>query len=153
MRPPERIPIFLNLVDWNKLLFNFKIFKYQDDIDKTCFKIYKNLDLIKQYWADNPDLRISQVLVNTNIIRNVPGNWYYREDKTWLDEQGIAPSEHYYWISRVDKEGNMLKKPKFSLVKDLEKNHLENIINDYNQGKYLIDGKTLNLIADLLKTY
>jgi len=46
--------------------------------DKT--RIRRILRSIEMYWDKNPDLRLTQVLVNLGLIPNFPGFWYYLED-------------------------------------------------------------------------
>ena len=43
-------------------------------------RIKRILELIERYWDKNPDMRLTQVLVNNHIIPNFPGHWYYLED-------------------------------------------------------------------------
>ena len=151
MRAIERIPIFLKYIDWNKLLFDFKIFKYQDDIDKIYFRIKRMEDVIEQTWLDNPDWRITQVLVNLKLIPNKPGNWYYKEDESWLKLQRVDPREYMMWKTRFDDKGKLLPKPVINFIKDLKTDHIQNILKDYNNGKYLLSQDTITLMNDILK--
>ena len=34
-------------------------------------------------WKKNPDWRLTQLLVNTGVVPNTPGAWYYTEDDTY----------------------------------------------------------------------
>ena len=43
-------------------------------------RIKRILKLIEDKWTKNQDWRLTQVLVNTGIIPNFPGFWYYLED-------------------------------------------------------------------------
>ena len=35
---------------------------------------------LRRVWIQQPDLRLTQVLVNLGIVPNTPGMWYYLED-------------------------------------------------------------------------
>lgn len=146
MRSPERIPIFLKLVKWDKLLKLFNIFQYDDTIDKVCYEINNNLSYIQEYWEANPDLRITQVLVNTGFIPNKPGSWYYQEEWSLLKAMGINPKEFLTWKSIYDEHNNHLKKPIVRLIKDLETDHLKKILETC-----LIGPNTEETIKDILK--
>lgn len=80
MRNIERIDKFLEKVTRNNLekIIN-DIFKLNID-NKHLDLIYRELDYVKRIWKDNPDWRFSQVLVNTWLLPNIPGFWYYMEE-------------------------------------------------------------------------
>lgn len=124
MRPIERIDNFLSKVDWNKLKDRWGIeWSYIDDILTQPITYAK----FREYWKENPDQRIGQVLINLGLI---PDNF-----KIWIDEesdilinQGIPPEECLYWTSIFDKNENLLDKPITRLIKDLEPNHIKKIL-------------------------
>lgn len=93
MRDVKRIPILIGLLknDDNKRSVLEYYFKpkigVQLEIGMPYFEIddyINNWNLLfndfKTTLFDYPDLRVSQVLVNNNIIPNFSGEWYYTED-------------------------------------------------------------------------
>jgi hypothetical protein len=44
----------------------------------------KRIDIIMPFltkvWKEHPDWRLTQLMVNTGIVPNFPGTWYYAED-------------------------------------------------------------------------
>jgi len=111
MRPARRIPIVLEAVR-NK----YKIPK-------------KDINELQKIWEDNPDLRFTQLLVNTNIIPNVPGSWYYQEDLEFMvDDLGVAPRDCLLWGS-YGKDGKDGKGPvKHLLLREMTNQHIEAIL-------------------------
>jgi ABC-type sulfate transport system substrate-binding protein len=57
----------------------------------------KEYIIIKDYWEKFPDSRLTQVLVNTGILPNAVGFWYYKEETTWLKEQKIYTESYLYY--------------------------------------------------------
>ncbi len=99
MRPIERIPIFIKLIDWKDLLVNiFRLYKKdQKELDKVLNYINDNIDEITDFWKECQDLRISQVLVSMNIIPNSSGMWYYMEEDDILLQQGNNLADILLW--------------------------------------------------------
>jgi hypothetical protein len=81
MRDINRIPKILKNINLFEFIKSFNIF-YTDDEIKQRLKVI-NMEMLEDYWLKNPDLRLTQVLVNLNIIPNVPGVWYYIEETEW----------------------------------------------------------------------
>jgi uncharacterized protein YihD (DUF1040 family) len=42
------------------------------------------MDYLREVWEDNPDWRLTQLLVNTGVVPNFPGTWYYYEDSEFV---------------------------------------------------------------------
>lgn len=147
MRPKERIKPFLEKVNWEKMIEY--LFPDLDEGVKEEFlvKIFTNLQGIKTVWNINPDLRITQVLVNTDTIPNLPGFWYYREDEDILINQGYEPREVLLWGNNYDKDMNRLPKTKWILIKDLDTDHIEAILD----GKYTRSSLYIKAFQDELK--
>ena len=133
MRSKQRISNFLNKINWFELIHNqWNIFN-DKLITHTCvFKIQKDINIIKEYWLNNPDERIAQVLVNNDYIPNKPGFWYYDEEYEILVNQGIPVEECLYWTSIYDKDMNLLDKPIKRIVSNLTKDHIYAIIKQYD---------------------
>jgi len=152
MRPKERIPIFIKHINIRKLIVdwfaNEKIpcFSMNNAIKEITTKIL----YLTQYWNDNPDQRFSQVLVNTGVLPNIPGNWYYDEDTTLLIEQGCEPRKVMLWGTRFKKNGELRSKPRWDPIKDLSSSHIEAILNDVKIGKYNLPDKYLSVFRNEL---
>lgn len=131
MRSKQRISNFLDKVNWFELLHNqWNLFNSTWDTEIFVDKIEKRIPEIKKFWEENPDLKISQVLITLNIIPNKSGVWYYDEEYHLLMKQGIPPEECLFWTSIMDKDKKLLDEPITRLIKDMDKNHLKAIIND-----------------------
>lgn len=139
MRPIERIVNFLNLVDWDKLEERWK----QSNNLKCVMTNGVNTCII-DYWKENPDQRIGQVLINLGIVSDNLLIWNDEESDILLD-QGVAPEYCLYWTSIYDKEGNLLDKPVSKLLKDLDTDHIVNIYKHV----YIENNKTLSDTYDL----
>jgi len=90
MRAEERITPFLKLIRENKDSDVHKLIMAQVGEEKFENTIKK----IETVWRKNPDWRFTQLLVNTNIIPNVPGLWYYKEDS---DHFPNNKADLYFW--------------------------------------------------------
>ena len=136
MRIKERIEPFLEKV---KIRYVVKhIWKFHG-LDASYIKhlFERNKDKIKTYWLDNPDLRFSQVLVNLEIIPNVPGTWYYMEEYEILEALGYKSEDVNYWGTNFDKDMNALEKTIWRPISELKPDHIENILNGrFANGKY-----------------
>ena len=130
MRQPKRIPIVLANISW----FNFlrKISNYNEmdaELKRLCDKVNENKTKIEEYWKQNPDLRLTQVLVNLELIPNFPGGWYYIEEVDWLIEQQILePRDIKFWGVNYTKDMTPLEETDWRLIKDLETDHIEAIL-------------------------
>lgn len=127
MRPPERIDNFLVKVDWNTLMDRWGIDK--EFIKRIC---YATNPTIVEYWKENPDQRIGQVLINLNLLPDKLNIWTDEESDILID-QGIPPREVYFWTSYYDKDMQRLPEPKRKLIKDLDYDHLNNIIKHFKE--------------------
>lgn len=130
MRRPERIPIFLKLIDGLVGLTFQDIFKFDIDNNHEYVESYYNNETeVEKYWLENPDLRFSQVLVGCEIIPNVPGFWYYIEENEILEQLGIEPREYLLWGQVFDNDMNRLPEPIYRPIKDLETDHIKAILD------------------------
>lgn len=120
MRPIERIDNFLNKVVWSKLGIQWNI----PNLAAFVITTY-GYPKIVEYWKENPDQRIGQVLINMNILEGDLQIWCDEEEDILL-AQGIAPEECLYWTSCYDKYMNDIP-PISRLIKDLESEHINNI--------------------------
>lgn len=131
MRLEKRIPLYYDLIDFNKVIEY--ILPNLEDLEKK--ELTDNIneeeskDLILNYWLENPDQRFTQVLVNTGLIPNYPGFWYYVEETDILEKQGINPREYIFWGVNYTKDMERLPNTKWTLLKDLKSDHIEAIID------------------------
>lgn len=128
-RLKERISIFLEKMDIEKTL---EI--YFPDLGKEIKKefekrIVESMEQIQKTWYEQPDWRFGQLLVNLNIIPNIPGFWYYMEDDDVLINQGVSPRECLFWGNNYDKDMNRLPETRWMLIKDMKTGHIQNILN------------------------
>lgn len=100
--------------------------KYVDEVENL---ILKDWNKIIKYWKENPDLRFTQVLVNHNYVDNLPGVWYYTEEVEWLISNKLCKAENIlHWGVNYDKDMNRYSETKWTLIKDLDTNHIEAIL-------------------------
>lgn len=138
MRLKERIDIFLNLVDVRKALdIYFNSIEVSEELKNNYTNsILENYERIRKYWKSNYDLRFPQVLVNLGIIPNYQGFWYYIEEVEILLKLGVEPREFLFWGRNYDKDMNKLPKTEYLLIKDMNTDHIQAIID----GKWCISG-------------
>jgi hypothetical protein len=58
------------------------------------------IDELENIWLENQDLRFTQLCVNTGIIPNIPGSWYYDEDRDFMENLGFSIREILLWGTR-----------------------------------------------------
>lgn len=132
MRRPERIPIFLELIDGKltEVILNCYNLNFDGDVLQQDVRLYYGkLPEIERFWTDNPDLRFSQVLIAKEIIPNIPGSWYYMEENDILKKLGIEPREYLLWGQVFDKDMNRLPEPIYRPIKDLDTGHIQAILD------------------------
>lgn len=138
MRRPERIPIILEKLEdnTNKEIVLKHLFKdTQHNIAFGVINWNDMFNIFKQVYTDNPDLRITQVLVNIGIIPNIEGFWYYTEDEPLMVESGLLQERDiYFWGKNFTKEGKKLEETEYILIKDMETSHIESILRDNEEG-------------------
>jgi len=137
MRNPERINIFLKKIGENNNLEKVLNDIYKLEINKANIKIIKSqYGTIEIFWKENPDWRFSQVLINTGLLPNYVGFWYYIEDEEVLIKLGCKPREIYFWGVNFTKDMKELPETKWTLIKDLNIDHIKAIID----GKFVREG-------------
>lgn len=133
MRIFERIDNFLEKVDISKVIKD----SYKLDLTEEHIQLIKNeIEYIREVWKDNPDWRFIQVLINTKLLQNYPGFYYYKEDENVMLDLGYGPREIFYWGTNYDKEMNLLPKTVYKLIKDLDTDHIKAILD----GKFVKEG-------------
>lgn len=143
MRQKQRIPIILDVLKDNdkkrEVLEHF--FKPKPGIQMeigmpfyeidNIIKAWKlNEDLVKKLWIKNPDLRLTQVLINVGIMPNFPGFYYYIEDELLMIDTGLlAPRDILFWGQNYDKDNNRLDETNYILIRDINNGHLQAILD------------------------
>jgi len=129
MRIKERIPVFLEKVDWPSLLTKvWKLDLSSEILNDLIIEINASKEEIKDYWLMYQDQRISQVLVNLGLIPNMSGLWYYMEEIEILKELGVPPREYLLWGHYIDHKNP--ESLRYSPIKDLSTEHIKNILKE-----------------------
>lgn len=127
MRNPNRIPICLTLLFTDLTLSKFLNTSSQKLVDN----IYDNLEEIKETWLKYPDLRFGQLLCNLRLIPDIDIEnhiWNIEEDD-WLIINNYCNFEDIkFWGVNYYKNGKKRKFTKYKLLKDLDLDHIKNII-------------------------
>jgi hypothetical protein len=122
MRNKERIPIFLQLVDFDKLER-----RWETDISQSLRGIIFTKE-VREYWEANYDQRFGQMLINLGYLPENYRIWGDEED--WiLKAQGIPEREFMLWGRNFDKDMNKLPKTEWILIKDMSTDHIQAIID------------------------
>lgn len=131
MRNKNRIPIVLKLFKNKDILSDFLNTHSQQMIDR----VYNNWDDIVKQWEENPDLRFGQLLFNFDLIPDHPYN--IEEDEWLIKNNYIKFEEIKFWGINYDKNGDRLSTFKYKLLKDLDLDHIKNIIKWFKDINYL----------------
>ena len=127
MRNKLRVSIVLDLMLNKEILLHFLNTSSQKLIDD----LYNNWEEIKEEWLKYPDCRLGQLLVNLNLIpsKNIEHIIWNIEEDDWLIQNGYCNIEDIkFWGINYYKNGKQRKSTKFILLKDLDINHIKNII-------------------------
>lgn len=141
MRPQKRISVIKELLNTDenkeKILASLLGDDIKEiDISATVEDWNVQYDYLFKDWTDNPDMRIAQMLVTCNIIPNIPGFWYYKEDYKVLVDAGLAEARDIlHWGQNYDKDMNRLPKTLWKPIKDLGTAHITAILGDIKAGK------------------
>ena len=126
MRQPKRIPICLKLFKKKEVFLKF----YNSELSYKVF--IENFKDLSNFWKEYPDLRFGQMLINKNVIFD--GCQWNIEEVDWLVSNNFIDIEKIeFWGINYDKNENRLKKTKFKLLKDLDLEHIKNIIKFFEK--------------------
>lgn len=165
MRRPERIPIILELLkdNTNKKLILENFFKPKEGEQIKLYEPYNDIDFHVQRWSENfesfstgwnliPDLRLTQALVNSGILPNYPGFWYFKEDEQlMIDCNLLEPRDIYFWGQNYDKGLNRLAQTNWVLIKDMSIEHIEAILLHVFNNEMKVGDKYVEYFNDELK--
>jgi len=132
MRLKKRINIFIENMDLIKILECYFPHQSEATIQSLHDEITSHLDMLIKTWRENADWRFSQLLVNTGMVPNVPGMWYYMEDEDVLIKTGNQARDVLLWGRNYDKDMNQLPKTEWMLIKDMSADHIKAIL----KGKF-----------------
>lgn len=119
MRPKERIPIILDNIDWIDFI-KYLGFDNPEYYAKQC---EEKIDLIAAVWRFAPDLRLTQVLINCDILANSPGFWFYKEEVDYMIENKVVKPENilFWGTYGKDRKGTL----RTIAINDMESEHLQ----------------------------
>lgn len=136
MRNPNRIPICLKLLSNGNILLHFLNIKSRDSIRTITDKWY----LIEEMWLQNPDLRFGQLLCNLRLIHSldVENDIWNIEETTWLVDNNYCTFEEiHFWGINYFKNNKLRKTTKYKLLRDLDLDHIKNIIKFFEDNNAL----------------
>lgn len=133
MRPKERIAIVLKALNkgdnWERFL---------KDHLQECYSpthldlVHKHKQFIRKEWSQNPDERLFQFLINRNFLPDVH-SLFFKEELGWLIKNKILKIRDVFFWRTYGKTGR--GKGKNVLIKNMDTDHIENILKDYNAGR------------------
>jgi hypothetical protein len=132
MRPKKRIYLIKKLLKSKKN--KIKLLSYWLEGNPLEIKIIANRWTVKEkeiysYWLENQDLRLTQVLLYSGVIKNTYGMLIHEEEVQGIIDSGIAhPRDILLWGNNYDKSGNKLKTTNWILLRDLETSYITNIL-------------------------
>ncbi len=122
MRRPERIPIVLELINWDRFLTEMI------GTNEHLPVISENLPRIIKEWYAAPDLRLGQLLINMGLLPDIGRLWMV-EEVDWLVINNYCNFEDInFWGRDFNKDGRRIDKTEYILLKDLTDDHIENIL-------------------------
>ncbi len=140
MRPIERIPNFIEKVNWDVL-------EQRWDVDLPMplrAKLNKDGSIYK-YWLKDPDLRFGQLLINLQLVPDKLRIWN-DEEVDILRDQGLEDREILFWGRTMDENRNSLPKIQWILIKDMSTEHINAILEDVVNNRF-------NVRNDYLKAF
>ena len=99
-------------------------------------KIVDNYDLIKKTWNEHPDLRFGQLLCNLRLIPdiNIENHIWNIEETIWLVDNNYCTFEEiHFWGVNYFKNGKLRKNVKYKLLRELDIEHIKNIIKFFEE--------------------
>lgn len=139
MRPTERIKIYLDLLKERAKLVPQDGVLHGEKEDYEILDVMKSssdlnvdelYDELEKVWLENPDWRFTQLCVNTGLIPNLPGMWYYTEDREFMENLGFPHRETLLWGTYGKNADQPLK---YVQLKNMTNEHIESIIRTQKQ--------------------
>jgi hypothetical protein len=124
MRPIERIKPYISLLKNKTLTLDIS---EKETVSLSQLNSEPDYDKLEKFWLENPDLRFTQVCVNTGLIPNIPGFWYYTEDLDFMLNLGFEPREVMLWGTY----GKNLDQPlKYIFLKEMSNSHIQAVLDN-----------------------
>lgn len=145
MRRPERIPIIMEVLKDHDKLVNV-LSTYGEEFIQYLPHVVDKLNTIEDIWKQIPDYRLSQILIYQDVIPNIPGMWFYKEDEDVMVESGcLEERDIYFWGKNFTKEGKKLSQTEYILIKDMGTSHIKSILRDNEEGLMTTSKKYLEM--------
>lgn len=130
MRRPERIPIVLANIDWEKFL----TLEGEKPSDDRLKELFAALPPVIEKWMEYPDLRLGQLLSNEGLVSDDLRNI---EEVPWMIEHDmVEPRDIMFWGVNFTKDKVKLPETQFRLIKDLDTAHIEAILSEGHANNY-----------------
>ena len=124
MRPISRIKPYISLLRNKEITIDIS---EKETINLSQFGSKPDFDELEKYWLENPDLRLTQLFVNTGQMPNIPGFWYYMEDYEFMLNIGFEPREIMLWGTY----GKNIDQPlKHVFLKDMSNEHINAVLTN-----------------------
>ena len=136
MRNSNRIPIVLNIFKNNpKCCLDF----LGDTSLFYLIKLKQKLPEIEEEWNKYPDSRLGQLLTSMSLVpKNIEYKIWNIEEDDWLIKNGYCKFEDIkFWGVNYYKNGKKRKSTKYKLLKDLDNDHIQNIIKFFEDQNML----------------
>jgi len=123
MRPIERIKPYISLLKSRNNVLDIS----EKEVIKFS-EIKPDYDELEKFWLENPDLRFTQLCVNTGLIPNIPGMWYYKEDlDVMINFFGFEPREVMLWGTYGKNSDQSLK---YIMLKEMSNSHIQSVLDN-----------------------
>jgi len=135
MRNKLRISIVLDLMLNKETLLHFLNASSQKTIDI----VYNHWERFEKEWKENPDQRFGQLLSNLDLVpKDIENHIWNIEEDDWLIQNGYCNIEDIkFWGVNYYKNNKKRKTTKFKLLKDLDIDHIKNIIKFFEDQNML----------------
>ena len=165
MRQPRRIGIILKALNSkeNKKKLLEQWFTPPEGAQLEFNSAFNNIEAIiknweakeddfQNFWVDNTDLRLPQVLINMGIMPNYPGFYYHKEDEDSIISSGILEARDLlFWGNNYDKDNNLLGETRWVKVDEMTTGHLEAIVDLYDAEKIKVSKFYIEMFKKELK--
>lgn len=135
MRNKLRISIILDLMLNKETLLHF----LNKASQKTIDIIYNHWERLEKEWIKCPDYRFGQLLSNLDLVpKDIEDIIWNIEEDDWLVTNGYCNIEDIkFWGINYYKNDKKRKTIKFKLLKDLDVDHIKNIIKWFKDQNML----------------
>lgn len=143
MRNPNRIETLLRFYSSaavrESYLKNVVQISGKADITRFLNKWNEKSEQILAYWNENPNFRISQVLIGMKIIPPFSGTWMNTEDEAFLKLHGYASERQLTILTHIRDDGKEIGIP----LDCTSNKHLNQIITEQGEDAPIFIGKEI----------